>query len=87
VGKKGTITFLITINLNTGSEPWKVTSGTRAYKRLHRKGTEVVDQRYMNPMRFVMKGADRVNATVGRSFQEPVADAPDVDDVGSNTRS
>jgi hypothetical protein len=55
-GKKGTITFLITINLNTGSEPWRVVSGTKAYKGLHGKGVQVVDRWMVSPSMFVMKG-------------------------------
>jgi hypothetical protein len=44
-----------TIYLNTGSEPWKIVSGTKAYKGLHGKGTEVVDTWYTTPATFVMK--------------------------------
>ena len=56
VGKKGTITFLITINLSTGAEPWSITSGTKAYKGLHGKGRQVVDKFDATPAMFVMKG-------------------------------
>jgi hypothetical protein len=56
VGKKGTITFLITIDLKTGSEPWTIRYGTKAYKGLQGKGTEVVDTWYTTPATFVMKG-------------------------------
>jgi hypothetical protein len=38
VGRKGTITFRVTINLSTGSEPWSVTSGTKNYLGLQGKG-------------------------------------------------
>jgi hypothetical protein len=56
VAKKGTITFLIRINLTTGSAPWTITSGTKTYKGLHGKGTEVVDKYYTTPAIFVLKG-------------------------------
>ncbi len=55
-GKRGTITFLITINLNTASELWRVVSGTKAYRGLHGKGAQVVDRWYESPSLFVMKG-------------------------------
>jgi hypothetical protein len=60
VGKKGTIAFLIRINLSTGTEPWSVKSGSRAYRSLHGKGRQVVDNFMATPAKFVMKG------TVGR---------------------
>ncbi len=56
VGKKGTIVFLIVINLKSGSEPWTVVSGTKAYKGLRGRGTEVVDNYADTPATFVMKG-------------------------------
>jgi hypothetical protein len=55
-GTKGTITFLITINLTTGSEPWTIVSGTRAYKGLRGKGAQTVDQYYTVPAIFFMRG-------------------------------
>lgn len=55
-GKKGTITFAITINLTAGSAPWTIASGTRAYKGLRGKGTEVVDNYEAHPATFVLKG-------------------------------
>ena len=43
-GAKGTITFVITINLTGGGgEPWKITSGTKTYTTLHGRGYQVVD--------------------------------------------
>ena len=57
VGKNGTITIRITINLNTGSEPWQIVTATKSYKGLHGKGTQVVDTWYASPATFVMKGA------------------------------
>ena len=56
VGAKGTITFLITINVNTASETWTIASGTKAYKGLHGKGKQVLDAWYSSPARFVMTG-------------------------------
>jgi hypothetical protein len=57
VGAKGAITFLITIHLGeTGPEPWRITSATRAYKRLRGKGRQVVDKYYETPALFVLKG-------------------------------
>jgi len=55
-GKKGTITFLITIDLKTGAEPWSVTSGSRAYRGLRGDGRQVVDNFSATPATFVMKG-------------------------------
>jgi hypothetical protein len=56
VGKRGTITFVITIDLATGAEPWTIASGTKAYRGLRGKGKEVVDAYYTQPATFVMKG-------------------------------
>jgi hypothetical protein len=56
VGEKGTIVFLIVINLKSGSEPWTVISGTKAYDGLRGRGTEVVDNYADTPATFVMKG-------------------------------
>ena len=39
-GKKGTITFVVKINTVIGSSRWTITSGTKAYKGLHGKGSE-----------------------------------------------
>jgi hypothetical protein len=39
-GKKGTISFVVTINLANESARWTIASGTKAYKGLHGKGTE-----------------------------------------------
>ena len=56
-GAKGTITFLITIHLvNGGGEPWTITSGTKAYTRLHGRGYQVVDNYAGSPATFVLKG-------------------------------
>ena len=56
VGKKGTITFLITIDLKTGAEPWTITSGTGSYRGLHGHGSEVVDEWWSTPAHFTMLG-------------------------------
>jgi hypothetical protein len=55
-GKKGTITFVITINLSTEAEPWTIASGTKAYRGLHGKGRQIFDAWYKTPAIFVMKG-------------------------------
>jgi hypothetical protein len=39
-GKKGTITFVVKINMTLGSSRWTITSGTKVYKGLHGKGIE-----------------------------------------------
>jgi hypothetical protein len=39
-GKKGTITFVVKINMTLGSSRWTIASGTKAYKGLHGKGIE-----------------------------------------------
>jgi len=56
-GAKGTITFVITINLTgAGGEPWKITSGTKTYTTLHGRGYQVVDNYSGTPATFVLKG-------------------------------
>jgi hypothetical protein len=40
VGKKGTFRLVLTIPKAGGDKTWRITSGTRAYKGLHGKGTE-----------------------------------------------
>ena len=56
VGRRGTITFLIAIDLSTGSEPWSVLTGTKTYRGLRGKGSQVVDRYDATPAVFVMKG-------------------------------
>jgi hypothetical protein len=57
VGKKGTITIVITIDLSTESiPPWTITSGTKSYVGLHGKGRLIVDNYQSDPYTFVMKG-------------------------------
>ncbi len=57
-GAKGTITFVITIPLagGPGGEPWKITSGTKTYTKLHGQGHQVVDNYTGSPATFVLKG-------------------------------
>jgi hypothetical protein len=57
VGKKGTITFLITL-YQSASAPgkWTITSTTRTYKGLHGNGTQVVDNYTSTPATFVLAG-------------------------------
>jgi hypothetical protein len=58
IGKKGTITIVITIHLGTESPaPWTITSGTKSYFGLHGKGRQIVDNYESNPYTFVLKGA------------------------------
>ena len=62
-GAKGTITFMIRINLLGGSEPWTITSGTRTYAKLHGRGNEVVDNYAGSPATFVLKGTVSSNTS------------------------
>jgi hypothetical protein len=57
VGKKGTITFLITL-YQSASVPgkWTITSTTRTYKGLHGSGAQVVDNYTSTPATFVLAG-------------------------------
>ena len=58
-GAKGTITFLITITLGgpgPAGEPWRITSGTGTYAKLHGHGYQVVDNYTGSPATFVLKG-------------------------------
>ena len=45
-GKKGTITYVIRIDMNAGTSRWTIASGTGAYKRLHGKGGETENATY-----------------------------------------
>jgi hypothetical protein len=56
VGKKGTIVFVITIDLTNGRSTWTITSGTGRYAGRHGTGTLPVDNFERNPYTFVMKG-------------------------------
>jgi len=57
-GAKGAITFVITINQVGGpsGERWTITSGTKAYAKLHGRGLQVVDNYTGSPATFVLKG-------------------------------
>jgi hypothetical protein len=57
-GAKGAITFVITINQvgGPGGEQWTITSGTKAYAKLHGRGYQVVDNYTGTPATFVLKG-------------------------------
>ena len=45
-GKKGTITYLVKIDMKAGTSRWTIASGTKAYKGLHGKGTESENATY-----------------------------------------
>jgi hypothetical protein len=45
-GKKGTITYVVKIDTNTGTSRWTIASGTKAYKGLHGKGIETENGSY-----------------------------------------
>jgi hypothetical protein len=56
-GKRGSITFRITITINDFSPPpWVITSATKAYKGIRGRGTEVVSNLYTTPATFILKG-------------------------------
>ena len=46
VGQKGTITFVVRIDTILATSRWTITSGTKAYKGLHGKGTERENAQY-----------------------------------------
>jgi hypothetical protein len=59
VGKKGTITFLITLDTTapaTALGQWTITSATRSVKGLHGKGAQVVDNYASSPATFELAG-------------------------------
>src|SRR5215467_12631185 len=64
-GAKGTITFVIRIDLVSGSEPWTIRSGTKTYAKLHGRGYEVVDNYSGSPATFVLKGTVSSSASSG----------------------
>ena len=60
VGKRGAITFRITIYMgDTLPAPWTIISATRGYKGLHGTGIQVVDNFDGTPATFVLKGTVR----------------------------
>jgi hypothetical protein len=57
IGKKGTITIVITIRLGTESPaPWTIVSGTKSYVGLHATGRLIVDNYWSDPYTFVLTG-------------------------------
>jgi hypothetical protein len=46
VGEKGTITFVVKIDTILATSRWTITSGTKAYRGLHGKGTERENAQY-----------------------------------------
>ena len=57
IGKKGTITIVITIRLGTESPaPWTIVSGTKSYVGLHATGRLIVDNYDSDPYTFVLSG-------------------------------
>jgi hypothetical protein len=57
IGKKGTITIVITIRLGTESPaPWTIVSGTKSYVGVHATGRLIVDNYWSNPYTFVLSG-------------------------------
>ena len=45
-GKKGVIKYLVKIDTNAGTSRWTISSGTKAYKGLHGKGSETENASY-----------------------------------------
>jgi hypothetical protein len=59
-GKKGTITFLITLDLRaptTALGHWRITSATNGYKGLHGNGKQTIDNFDASPATFALAGA------------------------------
>ena len=59
VGKKGTITFLITLYTTAPSTAlgrWTITSATGSYKGLHGSGEQTVDNYNSSPATFALAG-------------------------------
>ena len=54
VGKKGTITFLIT--LYSGVQRWTITSATKSYKGLRGSGAQTMDNTGSTPATFTLAG-------------------------------
>ena len=58
IGKKGTITIVITIRLGKESPaPWTIMSGTKRYVGLHATGRLIVDNYWSDPYTFVLAGS------------------------------
>jgi hypothetical protein len=45
-GRKGTITYVVKIDTNTGTSRWTIPSATGEYKGLHGRGTERENANY-----------------------------------------
>lgn len=56
VGKKGTITFLITLGGTLVLGLWTITSATKSYKGLHGSGKQTVDNYQNVPATFALTG-------------------------------
>ena len=56
VGAQGTITFSLARRPGAVACTWTIQSGTKAYRGLQGKGTQVVDEYYATPASFVLKG-------------------------------
>jgi hypothetical protein len=58
VGKNGTITFLITLDMTAPSAlgHWTITSATRSYHGLHGSGDQTVDDFQSSPATFALAG-------------------------------
>jgi hypothetical protein len=56
VGKKGTITFLITLGGTLVLGRWTITSATKSYKGLHGSGEQTVDNYQSDPATFALTG-------------------------------
>jgi hypothetical protein len=59
VGKKGTITFLVTLDLSgpsTALGQWTITSATKSYEGLHGSGKQTMDNYESSPATFALEG-------------------------------
>ena len=58
VGKKGIITFLVTLDMSAPSAlgHWTITSATKSYDGLHGSGKQTVDNFQSSPATFALAG-------------------------------
>ena len=59
VGRKGMITFLVTLDMTAPSTAlgrWTITSGTKSYEGLHGNGKQTVDDFESSPATFALAG-------------------------------
>jgi hypothetical protein len=59
VGKKGMITFLVTLDMSAPSTAlghWTITSATKSYHGLHGSGDQTVDHFQDSPATFALAG-------------------------------